>query len=77
MMRRRWLLYGLMGLNVVVNALIPFMLLVSAVFLFILSRKPEYRLLSRIYGLAILGGAVLTIIAYLALGVGRHPAVHG
>jgi hypothetical protein len=65
LMRRPWLLYSLMGLNVVINALVPFMFLVSAGLLLLLSTRPQYRGVFRLYGLVLLGGAVLAIVGHV------------
>jgi hypothetical protein len=65
LMRRPWLLYSLMALNVIVNALVPFMFLVSAGLLVLLSTRPRYRTVFRLYGLVLLGGALLAIAGHV------------
>jgi hypothetical protein len=73
LMRRRWLLYGLLLLNVIVNALVPLVFLLSAFFLVFMSFRTEFRPLFRLYGIAILAGGLLTLAVGAVIHHGFHP----
>ncbi len=72
-MRRRWLLYSLLAVNVILNAVLPPVFLLSALFLVVMSFRTEFRPLFRLYGIVILAGGLLALFGGLALRGHLHP----
>jgi hypothetical protein len=71
-MRRRWLLYSLLAVNVIVNAVLPPVFLLSALLLVVMSFRAEYRPLFRLYGVVILVGGLLALFGGFAVRSHLH-----
>lgn len=72
-MRRRWLLYSLLLLNVIVNIIFPPVFLLSALFLVFMSFRTEFRPLFRLYGIVILAGGIIALVGGVLVRHALHP----